>query len=388
MVGLHVAALHAEAIRGGIEAVPASMIEAARGMGFSQFEILRYVQIPLALRSSLPAIVNGLISLVKSTTVGNAIAVSEITYASIMVWTQRDNVVELMIVLLAFFSLIKLPHRPPRHMGERKLAVPGMGYECNHLTTNRVQRRGILRYIGFVAMPLLVVIWSLLDPTLGAELVKWVPYLASGFWMNIVITFSAVTLGTVAGVLLGLMQLAPLWLIRWPAAIYVQIFRNAPALVLIFATTYIFPFEIVAFGHYLPFPDWIKAVIGLGILASAYIAEITRGAVLSIPTTQWEATKGLGFSRLQALRFVILPQCIRRSLPPWMNVASSIAMGTSLASLVGVHELMHAATDASTAVRRLDFTVIAYVVVMAAFFTLCYPLSRLTRRLEQRFNAG
>lgn len=247
---------------------------------------------------------------------------------------------------------------------------------------------GILRYIGFVAMPLLVVIWSLLDPTLGAELVKWVPYLASGFWMNIVITFSAVTLGTIAGVLLGLMQLAPLWLIRWPAAIYVQIFRNAPALVLIFATTYIFPFEIVAFGHYLPFPDWIKAVIGLGILASAYIAEITRGAVLSIPTTQWEATKGLGFSRLQALRFVILPQCIRRSLPPWMNVASSIAMGTSLASLVGVHELMHAATDASTAVRRLDFTVIAYVVVMAAFFTLCYPLSRLTRRLEQRFNAG
>ena len=71
-----------------------------------------------------------------------------------------------------------------------------------------------------------------------------------------------------------------------------------------------------------------------------------------------------------------------------MNVASSIAMGTSLASLVGVHELMHAATDASTAVRRLDFTIIAYVVVMAAFFTLCYPISRLTRRLEQRFNVG
>lgn len=244
---------------------------------------------------------------------------------------------------------------------------------------------GILRYIGFVAMPLLVVIWSLLDPTLGAELVKWVPYLASGFWMNIVITFSAVTLGTIAGVLLGLMQLAPLWLIRWPAAIYVQIFRNAPALVLIFATTYIFPFEIVAFGHYLPFPDWIKAVIGLGILASAYIAEITRGAVLSIPTTQWEATKGLGFSRLQALRFVILPQCIRRSLPPWMNVASSIAMGTSLASLVGVHELMHAATDASTAVQRNDFTVVVYLTVLMAFFLFCYPVSRFTQRLERRF---
>jgi len=127
VVGLHVAALHAEAIRGGIEAVPASMIEAARGMGFSQFEILRYVQIPLALRSSLPAIVNGLISLVKSTTVGNAIAVSEITYASIMVWTQRDNVVELMIVLLAFFSLINFLIARIGTWVERKLAVPGYG---------------------------------------------------------------------------------------------------------------------------------------------------------------------------------------------------------------------------------------------------------------------
>lgn len=246
----------------------------------------------------------------------------------------------------------------------------------------------VLRYVGFVAMPLLVVVWSLLDLSLGRELVAWIPYLASGFSMNILITVCAVTLGTTAGVLLGLMQMAPYWFIRLPAQVYVQIFRNAPALVLIFATTYIFPFEIVLFGNYLPFPDWVKAVIGLAILSSAYIAEITRGAVMSIPTTQWEATRGLGFSRLQALRFVILPQCVRRSLPPWMNVASSMAMGTSLASLVGVHELMHAATDASTAVRRLDFTIIAYVVVMAAFFTLCYPIARLTRRLEQRFNAG
>ncbi len=127
VVGLHIAALHAEAIRGGIEAVPPAMVEAARGIGFSQFQILRYVEIPMAFRASLPAIVNGLINLVKSTTVGNAIAVSEITYASIMVWTQRDNVVELMIVLLAFFSLINFLVARLGSWVERKLAVPGYG---------------------------------------------------------------------------------------------------------------------------------------------------------------------------------------------------------------------------------------------------------------------
>lgn len=127
VVGLHVAALHAEAIRAGIEAVPTSTIEAARGIGFSQWQILRFVEVPLALRASLPAIVNNLINLVKLTTVGNAIAVSEITYASIMVWTQRDNVVSLMVVILLFFSLINLVVARVGLWVERKLAVPGYG---------------------------------------------------------------------------------------------------------------------------------------------------------------------------------------------------------------------------------------------------------------------
>jgi polar amino acid transport system permease protein len=246
----------------------------------------------------------------------------------------------------------------------------------------------ILRNAGIAALPLLILIWSLADRTLGREVVEWIPYLTSGFLMNIVIALLAMALGTVVGTLFGILELVPFRLLRYPVVAYVQLFRNAPHLVLIFATTYIFPFEIVIFGNYVPFPDWVKAVIGLAIPASAYIAEITRGAILSIPTTQWEAAKGLGFSRGEALRWIILPQCLRRSLPPWMNVAASITMGTALASLVGVHELLHAATDASTAVRRLDFTIIAYLLVMAAFFTLCYPIARLTRRLESRFNAA
>lgn len=236
----------------------------------------------------------------------------------------------------------------------------------------------------FGALIAAAAIWLLADLSLLSTLIEWLPYLGSGFLMNILISLLAMTGGTVLGVILGILELAPLKIVRYPVVFYVQVFRNAPHLVLIFATTYIFPFEIVVAGHYLPFPDWLKAVIGLAIPASAYVAEITRGAIQSIATTQWEAAKGLGFSRLQALRWIILPQCARRSLPPWMNLFASITMGTALASLVGVHELLHAATDASTAVRRLDFTVLAYIVVMTAFFVLCYPISSLTRRLERR----
>ncbi|KVK40736.1 amino acid ABC transporter [Agrobacterium sp. TS43] len=230
-----------------------------------------------------------------------------------------------------------------------------------------------------------VILWLILDPSLGQVLLQWLPYLAKGFAMNVLISILAITIGTFIGVLLGIMELAPYRLVRAPALTYVQVFRNAPHLVLIFAATYIFPFEIVAFGNYIPFPDWIKAVVGLAIPASAHIAEITRGAIQSIPTAQWEAAQGLGFSRNQTLRWIILPQCVKRSLPPWMNLYASITMGTALASLVGVHELLHAATDASTAVQRNDFTVVVYLTVLMAFFLFCYPVSRFTQRLERRF---
>lgn len=127
VTGLHVAAFHAEALRGGIEAVPAATVEAARAIGFSPFEVLRFVELPLAARTALPAIVNNLVNLVKLTTVGSAIAVGEVTYASIMIWTQRDNVLELMIVLLAFFSLVNLVVARLGRLVERRLAVPGYG---------------------------------------------------------------------------------------------------------------------------------------------------------------------------------------------------------------------------------------------------------------------
>ncbi|WP_267426096.1 amino acid ABC transporter permease [Methylobacterium sp. GC_Met_2] len=127
VTGLHVAAFHAEALRGGIEAVPAPLVEAAQATGFSSLEILRFVTLPLALRTALPALVNNLVNLVKLTTIGSAIAVGEVTYASIMIWTQRDNVLELMIGILLFFGLINLTVSRIGCLVERRLAVPGYG---------------------------------------------------------------------------------------------------------------------------------------------------------------------------------------------------------------------------------------------------------------------
>lgn len=142
---------------------------------------------------------------------------------------------------------------------------------------------------------------------------------------------------------------------------------------------------LVVGSAYISFPDWVKVTIGLALPASANVAEIFRGAIASIPSTQWEAARSLAFTRGQIFRSIILPQCFKRMLPPWMNLYAVITMGTALASLVGVHDVIDTAQIASNTVNMTGFTVVIYLSLLVLFFAYCYPISRLTQRLERRY---
>ena len=218
-----------------------------------------------------------------------------------------------------------------------------------------------------------------------AALCEWSPALAAGFGQNILISLLAIALGSVLGLLIGALAVSPLWIMRLPARLWVQVFRNAPWLVLIYFTTYVFPFELHVGRHWIAFPDWVKVTLGLALPASANVAEIFRGAIGSIPSTQWEASRPLAFTKGQILRSIVLPQCLKRMLPPWMNLYAVITMGTALASLVGVHDLIDTAQIASNTVNRTGFTVLIYFSVLALFFAYCYPISRFTHFLERRY---
>ncbi|MEE3649832.1 MULTISPECIES: amino acid ABC transporter permease [unclassified Brenneria] len=125
VLAMHYGALHAEALRAGIGAVPDVMRESARSMGFNRYQLLTLVDLPIATRFALPALVNNLVNLVKSTSLGAAVAVGEVTYASLMIWSQRDNVLELMILLLAIYSLLTWLVAVAGRYLEEKLRMPG-----------------------------------------------------------------------------------------------------------------------------------------------------------------------------------------------------------------------------------------------------------------------
>src|SRR5436190_15849910 len=120
-------AFAAEIFRAGIEAVPQAMIEAAASLGFSRWQIYRQVVLPLALRTTLPAMTNNLVNLVKTTTLAYAIAVPELVYMSAQIWSEQVNVPEMMIVLLiSYIAMVGVINQLMQWL-EHRLRVPGFG---------------------------------------------------------------------------------------------------------------------------------------------------------------------------------------------------------------------------------------------------------------------
>ena len=222
-------------------------------------------------------------------------------------------------------------------------------------------------------------------PSILATIWKWTPLLLGGFLFNLAISAVAMTVGTVAGMFLGFAQISLLPPVRKGAWLTTHFFRNAPWLVLLFYCMFLLPFQITVFGVTIPIPDWIKATLGLALPVMANVSEIVRGAVQSIPTTQWESAASLAFNRRQTMWMIIMPQCIKRMLPPWMNLYAILTMATVLTSIVGVAEMMTLTGRALSAENRPGLLLAFYSYVLFWFFLYCYPIARWTVRLEAKY---
>jgi polar amino acid transport system permease protein len=223
------------------------------------------------------------------------------------------------------------------------------------------------------------------QPSIFTTLWKWTPLLLQGFLFNLAISFVAMATGTVVGFFLGFAQSSQLRPVKGAAWLTTNFFRNAPWLVLLFYCMFLLPFQIRIFGITIPLPDWVKATLGLALPVMANVAEVLRGAMQSIPTAQWESAASLAFTRRQTLWMIILPQCLKRMLPPWMNLYAILTMSTVLTSIVGVNEMMALTRQALSAENRPGLLLAFYAYVLLWFFAYCYPIARWTVRLEAKY---
>jgi len=222
-------------------------------------------------------------------------------------------------------------------------------------------------------------------PSIILTMLKWTPLLAQGFALNIAMSFLAMAIGTVLGFALGLGQISLLAPLRAGARLITQFFRNSPWLVLLFYCMLLLPFEVRVGNSVIALPGWAKATFGLALPVMANVSELVRGAVQSIPSGQWEAAESLAFTRLTTLRMIILPQCIKRMTPPWMNLYAILTVATPLTSVVGVSEAMTLTGDILSSEGRTELLVPMYLYLLLWFFAYCYPIARATAALERRF---
>jgi polar amino acid transport system permease protein len=199
--------------------------------------------------------------------------------------------------------------------------------------------------------------------------------LLAAAWATLQLAFGALVIGLIVGLLVALARLSGSRALRRAALYYIELFRGTPALVQLF----IVYFSLTEIGVH--FSSFQAAMIGLGLNAAAYLAEIYRAGLEAVPKGQVEAAKAIGMPKLKVLRWVVLPQAIRIVLAPIGNVAISLLKDTSVASLIAAPDLMLRAQDLSS-VYFMPLEI--YILVGAIYFALCYPLSLAVRMLERK----
>jgi polar amino acid transport system permease protein len=188
---------------------------------------------------------------------------------------------------------------------------------------------------------------------------------------------------TVIGILLGTLLTIRFLPTRALIRLYIEVWRGLPILVTIFMIFFLLP----ALSQQLRIDDpLVAAAVGLTLWGSAQVAEATRGAVESIPREQHEAASALGFGWIGRHSFVILPQALRRLLPPMVGLLVNIIQNTTIAQVIGAPELLEAS---ERQVERLTFegqehAIQIYGAVMVIFFVISFPLTRLAAMLEKR----
>lgn len=207
--------------------------------------------------------------------------------------------------------------------------------------------------------------------------------MAGGLVTTVELSLVSGVIGCLLGLLLGSLQTLRAPLLTLPIRAYVEIWRGLPIILTLF---FIF-FSLPALGVRLP--AFAAAVIGLSLWASANIAEIVRGAVGSIARGQWEAASALGLSGWQSMVRVILPQAVRRMLPPLVSLLTNLVQSSALAAIIGVLDLLLAG---QRQIQRLTLLGNPHAIeilgaVMLIYFLICFPLTRASALLERRLTA-
>ncbi len=212
--------------------------------------------------------------------------------------------------------------------------------------------------------------------------VPWGDYagnLGEGLLRTLAYTLASFIGAAILGLILALMRLNRVRIVRLPATLYTEVFKNVPLLAIIFVTYFGLPSVGIRFSVF------VAGVLSLVLFYAAYLSEIFRAAIAGIHPGQNEAAHALGLGRVKTFGHVILPQALRLALPGTNTMFVDLLKSTSLLVTISAAELMtRAQLIASETFRSLE----VYLVIAALYFAVCYPVSQCLLWLERTIHAG
>jgi polar amino acid transport system permease protein len=205
-----------------------------------------------------------------------------------------------------------------------------------------------------------------------------------GWLVTLQISFAALVGSVFFGLLFMLGQRSPLVVVRWTCRAFLEFVRDTPLLVhLLFGYFVIFaPLVSRPLGEHGLDDKLIIGVLLLSVFEGAYLGEILRGGVDSIPKTQWESARAVGFSPLQVYRYVIFPQALRRVLPAMAGLFVSLIKDSSLLNVIGVAEYFY---NTKNFISRSYAGLEGYIPLALGYLVLTIPVAWLSHWLEKRF---
>lgn len=207
----------------------------------------------------------------------------------------------------------------------------------------------------------------------------WLPQLVIAAGQTLRMAVLAYVLGAVAGLLIAIGEMSGRPIVASSCRIYIEFIRATPTLTQLFLIYFVLP----SIG--IVIPEFVAAVVALGLHYAAYMAEIYRSGISGVPRGQREAAQAIGMTRMETLRHVILPQSVRIILPPMVNAAISLLKDTSVASLIAAPELMLRANDLTS---EYYMPMPLFIIAGVFYFIMAYPMSLFSRYLERLARRG
>lgn len=192
---------------------------------------------------------------------------------------------------------------------------------------------------------------------------------------TLLLSLIALAGGAAGGLLIALARTSGIRALNWPALVFVRIFQGTPLLMQLFLAFFVpslFGYNVSALS---------AAAIGLSLNGAAFLGEIWRGCINTVPTGQTEAARALGFGYWSRMFLIVLPQAYRIAIPPSIGFLVQLIKGTSLAAIIGFVEL----TRAAQIINNQTFQpFLIFGLIGTVYFVICWPLSHLSSRMERR----